>query len=452
MKRLLVQTQLSNINYKHNKFDLACDSGWQMVMGRVREMLRLNPELDVTVMCPIMEDEGYEKSQVVAHPVDVCNTLWERYGADGEDRLHFFGHNILPNALVTRFDFDWSGLACGLDLGMMKIGRTAKYDAVYINDPMHLRNFKAMFHVIAGYQPRFYVHSHFVDVPEVPKFPAECSLWLGQCEAALRADYNFWQCESAMLQFFDSMGKWFTQDVVDDVRAKSMPWDDGYSSSEISDPLEPNNVRFTPDEWNAKTQGKTVLFFPNRISPSSGDYTNGMKFMFELLPELRKLRQDFVVVCGNPNQKFSNQELEEKCGKDGYVKLIDDTFTRDEYKFVARHSHIALGLYNADAYGGTAARECIELGCLPLWLDNYEYSSLAREADATNAQYILVRPDMSDLVDKLDARICSFTRPAHQAECKEIVNKLLGVVRHRCSYELTTPPAMARMGLSREDL
>jgi len=450
MKRLLVQTQLSNINYKHNKFDLACDSGWQMVMGRVREMLARNPELDVTVMCPLMGDEPGEEgqSQVVEHPTDVCKALWEKHGDDsGDGRLHFFGHYILPNALVTRFDFDWTTLACGLDLGMMKIGRAPKYDAVYINDPMHLRNFKAMFYVVAGYQPGFYVHSHFVDVPEVPKFPKEASLWLGQCEASLRADYNFWQCESAMLQFFDSMGKWFTQDVVDDVRAKSMPWDDGYSSSEIRDLLDPNNVRFTPDEWDAKTRGKVVLFFPNRISPSSGDYTNGMKFMFELLPKLRQRRQDFVVVCGNPNQKFSNKELEEKCGKDGYIKLTEDTFNRDEYKFVARHSDIALGLYNADAYGGTAARECIELGCLPLWLDNYEYSTLAREADPANAQYILARPDLSDLVDKLDARICSFTRPAHRDECKEIVRKLHQVVRNRCSYEATTPAAMARMGL-----
>jgi hypothetical protein len=438
MKRLLVQTQLSNINYKHNKFDLACDSGWQMVMGRVREMLRLNKDLDITVMCPIMENEGYEKSQVVEHPVDVCKVLWKQHGCDGDNRLHFFGHNVLPNALVTRFDFDWAGLAIGLDLGMMKIGRTPKYDAVYINDPMHLRNFKAMFHVIGGYQPKFFVHSHFIDVPEVPKFPQECSLWLGQCEAALRADYNFWQCESAMLQFFDSMGKWFTQDVVDDVRAKSLPWDDGYSNMEITDPVDEERMRFTPKQWEEKTKGKVVLFFPNRISPSSGDYTNGMKFMFEVLPKLRDRRQDFVVVCGNPNQKFTNSELEVACGSNGYVKLTEDTFDRNEYKFVARHSDIALGLYNADPYGGTAARECIELGCMPLWLDNYEYSSLAREA---GCDYVLARPDLSDLVDRLDANIAD-VRDGHRYH-----NKLLNIIRNRCSYEATTPAAMRRMGL-----
>lgn len=444
MKRLLVQTQLSNINYKHNKFDLACDSGWQMVMGRVREMLKLNPELDITVMCPLVGDE-YEGcvSQVVEHPVDVCKDLWEKYGCHGEDRLHFFGHNILPNALVTRYDFDWSSLAIGLDLGMQKIGRAPKFDAVYINDPMHLRNFKAMFYVVGGYQPGFYVHSHFVDVPEVPKFPKECSLWLGQCEAALKADYNFWQCESAMLQFFDSMGKWFTQDVVDDVRAKSAPWDDGFSVSEIREPVNMENVRFTEEEWKAKTQGKTVLFFPNRISPSSGDYTNGMKFMFELLPKLRERRQDFVVVCGNPNQKFSNAELEEKCGKDGYIKLTEDTFNRDEYKFVGRHSTFALGLYNADAYGGTAARELVELGCYPLWLDNYEYSGISQKLGGWP---FMLKTDWSDFIDQVDFAM-KVLKDGDARGAARLMRSLQEINRNRCSYEATTPSAMKRMGL-----
>lgn len=455
MKRLLVQTQLSNINYKHNKFDLACDSGWQMVMGRVREMLKLNPDLQVDVMGPKLYDTYVENaSQVVTMPREINPDLdWHYLYAyvdptkEDRGRLNYIQHPVMTNALATRYDLNFDLVSRLIGLQNHKAHPELKYDAVYINDPMHLRNFKAMFYLAGGYQPKMFVHSHFVDVPEVPKFPKECSLWLGQCEAALRADYNFWQCESAMLQFFDSMGKWFTQDVVDDVRAKSMPWDDGYSSSEIKIPPNMKNVRFSPAEWEAKTQGKVVLFFPNRISPSSGDYTNGMKFMFEVLPKLRQIRQDFVVVCGNPNQKFSNAELEERCGANGFIKLTDDTFNRDEYKFVAAHSDIALGLYNADAYGGTAARECIELGCLPIWLDNYEYSTLARVADPVMAPYILAKPDLSDLVDVLDARICSFTRPSHQVECAMLVEKLCKVVQDRCSYEATTPAAMRRMGL-----
>lgn len=437
MKRLLVQTQLSNINYKHNKFDLACDSGWQMTMGRVREMLRLNPDLYVDVMCPFWDLDG--QCQVIQNPMDVYPILWKKHGTTlfgGDNRLSYIEHWIQPNALVTRYDFDWSGITQALS-------RKVHYDAVLINDPMHLRNFKALFHIVAAYQPKFFVHSHFVDVPEVPKFPKECSLWLGQCEAALRADYNFWQCESAMLQFFDSMGKWFTQDVVDDVRSKSMPWDDGFSAAEVNEPVNMTKVRFTEEEWKAKTQGKKVIFFPNRISPSSGDYTNGMKFMFELLPKLRERRQDFVVVCGNPNQKFSNAELAEKCGKDGYIQLTDDTFNRDEYKFVGRNSTFALGLYNADAYGGTAARELVELGCYPIWLDNYEYSGISRELGRWP---FMVKTDFSDFVDQVDFAM-NVLIDGDARGAARLMRTLQEINRKRCSYEATTPVAMQRMDL-----
>lgn len=443
MKRLLVQTQLSNYT-PQGKFVLECDSGFQMAMGRVREMLRLVPDLHIDVMGP---DDNELRPQFVTHPFDVNPDLWERYGLDGEGRLRYVSHDIIANAIVTRFDFDWTHLAIELDLGMHKVDPTRRYDAVYINDPMHLRNFKALFHVVGGYQPRFYVHSHFIDSPSCPKFPKEASMWLGQCEAATRADHNFWQCASSMEEFFHEMSQFFSTDVVRFVRQKSDPWDDGYSRAEITAPVDHDRMRFTVEQWRAATGDKHVVFFPNRISPSSNDYTNGMRFMFELLPQLRQRRQDFVVVCGNPNQKFSNDELLARCGQHGYVKLTPDTFTRDEFKFVAAHSDVALGLYDQDAYGGTAARECVELECMPLWLDLNEYSSLAHEALAHRE--VLVRPDFSDLGDKLFDLLDMQAGhgPAHPSNFDQIIHDLRRVVQARCSYESTTRGALAKMGL-----
>ena len=426
-----------------------------MVIGRVREMLKLNPELDVTVMGP-MTGLDYGNRQLITDPWDVHPDLWEKYGEDGEDRLHYIEHDIIPNALVTRYDFDWTALACGLDLGMMKLGRTPKFDAVYINDPMHLRNFQAMFHVVAGYQPRFYVHSHFIDNPECPKFPKEASLWLGQCEAAIKADFNFWQCESSMNVFFESMSKQFQPSVVDAVRAKSLPWDDGYSKEEINIPVNKENLRFTEEEWKKKTQGKVVIFVPNRIGGKgrSSDYTNCGKFMFDLLPELRTRRQDFVVIAGNPSQKFLNSELEQMCGKNGYVSLVPDALNRDEFKFVARNSDISVGLYDQDTYGGTVARECVELGCMPLWLDVNEYSSIAREAGGYPH---VVKPDWSDFVLATSYLINEMAhikdvnnKPSwagHQYSVGGWLPALQRVVRNRCSYEATTPSSMEQMGL-----
>jgi hypothetical protein len=439
MKRMLIQTQLSNYDTK-GKFILECDSGWQMVMGRVRVMLKLCPDLDITVMGPDM-DEGHE--QCITHPVDVNPDLWEKYGADGENRLHYIGHRIIPNALVTRYDFDWTGLAVGLNLGMQKINQAPRWDIVYINDPMHLRNFRAMFFVVAGYTPKFVVHSHFIDNPTCPKFPKEASLWLGQCEAAIRADVNFWQCESAMEVFFQEMKDFFSQSVVDYTRAKSSPWDDGYSSEEINVPVDMSNLRFDPNvfqQW--REQGKRVIFVPNRIGGRgrSSDYTNCGKFMFDILPQLRKRRDDFVVLAGNPSQKFFNHELEAECGPNGYVSLVPDAFNRDEFKYVARNSAIAVGLYDQDSYGGTVARECIDLGCLPLWIDNYEYARLAQ------GYPFLAKPDFSDIVDKASFQL-EVLRSGDARGAARWLQLLRDTVKRRCSYEETTPEAMRRMGL-----
>ena len=450
MKRLLVQTQLSNYDTK-GKFILECDSGWQMVMGRVREMLKLNPDLQVDVMGPKLFDSIDESyCQVITMPKEVNPDLDWRYlyayvdpTVENRGRLNYIQHEIIPNALATRYDFNFELLGKLIGLHNHKKHPELKYDAVYINDPMHLRNFKALFMLKAGYTPKFFVHSHFIDNPECPKFPTEASLWLGQCEAAIKADFNFWQCESAMNVFFESMGKQFQPSIVDAVRAKSMPWDDGYSSEEINLPPNMKNVRFDVklfEQWRAL--GKRIIFVPNRIGGRgrSSDYTNCGKFMFDILPELRKRRDDFVVLAGNPSQKFFNHELEAECGPNGYVSLVPDAFNRDEFKLVARNSSIAVGLYDQDSYGGTVARECIDLGCSPLWIDKYEYSSIAR------GYPFLAKPDFSDLVDKASFMLEVF-KSGDARGAARWQRLLRDEVLKRCSYEATTPPAMEKMGL-----
>lgn len=440
MKRLLVVPQLSNYD-THGKWCLECDSGWQMCINRIRVMLRLVPDLYVDIMGPMTSDrdDPDRGGQLITDPLELNSDLFTGYG----DRLRYVPFWIEPNALATRYNFDMEEMSWSLFLESHKSDHSLRYDAVYVNDPMHLRNFKALFLLKAGYQPKFFVHSHFIDNPECPKFPTDASLWLGQCEAAIKADYNFWQCESAMNVFFESMSKWFNANIVDKVRAKSEPWDDGYSIEEITSSVDMKNIRFDIELFHKIVTDKTVLFVPNRIGGRgrSSDYTNCGRFMFDVLPELRKIRQDFVVLAGNPSQKFSNDELEQECSQNGYVNLVPDSFTRDEFKFVAKNSHIVVGLYNDDRYGGTVARECIELGSMPLWLDVNEYSSIAREA---RINHWLARPDLSDLVktasDLIDIRRAS----------PEIVSVRLEYLRHvvrkRCSFESTTPQALRVMG------
>lgn len=434
-QKLLVQTQLSNYNTK-GQFILEADSGWQMCMGRARVMLELNPELQIDILCP-------RPSQVVTTPEHLNGDLLREFG----NRLRFIPHKIIPNAPLTRYDFDMDAESRLLDLAWHKNEPTRRYTHVYINDPMLLRHFRAMFFLLGGYLPKFFVHGHFIDNPEDPKFPTEVSLWHGQVEAAIKSDYNFWQCESAMRVFFDSMSHDYSEQLCMTAYKKSMPWDDGYSQEEINSDVSNNNMRFWHGEFNVATQDKNVIFVPNRVGGKgrSSDYTNCGKFLFEVVPELWKKRQDFVVIAGNPSQKFSNEELKELCP--AIVNLVPDALRRDEYKYVAARSDIAVGLYTHDAYGGTAARECIELGCLPLWVDMNEYSSLARDV---NDWHYLVKPDLSDCVRQLD-ELLTLADPDNTEEnltrYREYHEAFKKVTRERCSYESTTKLAMEKVGL-----
>jgi len=424
MKHLLIQTQLSNYD-THGNFILEADSGWQMVMGRVREMLKLNPELDIDVTGPRLK-------KLITVPWDVNKDLFENH------HLHYISIPIEANALQTRYDFPFNEYVTALS----RYSNTEhKYDAVYVNDPMHLRNLRAFFYISQRYMPKFFVHSHFIDNPSCPKFPTETSLWLGQVEASIKADYNFWQCQSALNIFRTEMSHLYIPSVVDKVLKKSAAWDDGYSQAEMH-VCDLGNVRFDLDlfsQW--KSESKVIIFVPNRIGGRgrSSDYTNCGKFMFDILPKLRSRRQDFVVIAGNPSQKFTNKELENECGPNGYVNLVPDSLRRDEYKVVASNADIVVGLYDQDSYGGTASRECIELGCVPLWIDNYEYKRLAALA---NWPYV-AQADFGDIVFMADALIETVKSGKHKGWLKTLQR----TVHRACSYESTTSFAMQKMGL-----
>jgi hypothetical protein len=392
MKRLLVQTQLSNYT-KDGLFVLECDSGWQMCMNRVRELLRLVPNLHVDVTGP-------KHNQLVTVPEGINPEFLL-------PSVRYVQHYVPPNALLSRHHFDVRE--------MIEVLRR-EYDAAYINDPMQFRNYKAL---LRSNCKLYAVHNHFVDVPSCPKFPEDVSLWHGQCEAVSRGDINFFQCAPALDEFERAYGK----------APNAYVWDDGYSVSEVLTPVNPRRIRFDP----ALLKRRPVVFVPNRVGGRgvSSDYTNCGKFLFELLSKQR----NFNVVAGNPSQKFSNQQLTVECGA---LPLTIDAFTRDEYKLVATNTSVVVALYDKDTYGGTAVRECIELGALPLWLNCNEYAAISREAEYP----FLVNMDFSNTVEVLET-LLALPLDARN----EYSEKLRTVVRAKCSTEVTTRAAAERMGL-----
>ena len=427
-KHLLIQVQLSNYDTK-GKFILECDSNWQIWAWRSREMLKLNPDLYIDLLLPQWE-------QLMTMPHNIAPEIFE------SGRLRILTHHVIPNAPATRYDFPMMWLK-----GTLIDGVPYKYDAVFINDPALLPNFKALFFLYGKYVPKFFLQIHFVDHPQWSgrqKFPAEVSLWDRQVEAMRKADINFWMCQPTADVVLEDMALDYTSRVVVDVANRSRIWDDGYSQYEAGRGYNEKNLRFTPDQFLEKTAGKLVIFAPNRVGGRgrTSDYTHIGEFLFEKLPELRKHRSDFVVIAGNPSQKFLNSELEAECGKNGYISLVPDAPNRDEYHYIAEHSDVSVHLYDTEHHGGVASRECVEMGCLPLWTDCNEYHHMA-EAGGYNIG--LCNPDRSDLVFTLNNLMDYIKRTPYMAV--ETQQRLREAVRNRCAYERTTPEAMRLMGL-----
>jgi len=427
-KRLLIQCQLSNYD-RNGKFILECDSNFQIWAWRSREMLKLNPELEIDLLLPLRE-------QLMTQPEDFAPEAFE------SGRLFTKHTRVLPNAPATRYDFDMFGLANLLDVRSMN-----QYYGVFVNDPALLPNFKALFYLYGKYMPKFFLQIHFVDHPiwsGRAKFPAEVSLWDRQVEAMRKADINFWMCQPTSDVVQDDMFKEYKRSVVEDMLKHSHIWDDGYSQYEASLPYDRHNLRFDPDEVNKLLEGKIVIFCPNRVGGKgrTSDYTHIGEFLFEKLPELRKIRQDFVVLAGNPSQKFLNSELEEMCGKDGYISIVPDAPNRDEYRWLRKNSDISVHLYDTEHHGGVASRECVESGCLPLWTNCNEYKHMA---EAGQYRVGMCSPDRSDLVQTLN-NLMIYIRQ-NSVAMRRVQEQLREAVRNRCAYERTTPAAMKLMGL-----
>jgi hypothetical protein len=429
--RVLWQLQLSATN--NGKFSLSMDSNWNVFLSKAQQMLRIDPTLRIDVLVP------YHESCVE----DVVQAIIDADIPCGVTPIEI---PIITNALITRYDFPWEDI-------MRRIGhRLDTYTHVYINDPMQLRNWRALWHSLRpnGPAPRFILQTHFLDTPGARVVPEEVSYWHGTVEACTKADVCVWHCDSMRDTFELAVHADYQKHVHQDIMAKSMVWKSGYSIDEIRRPIRTSQIRFNS---STLADDKVLVWVPNRVGGlgKSLDYTNNGKFLFDVVPELFKQRQDFVVVAGNPNQKISNDEIAQRCP--AYVKLVDGTFNRDEYRYLSSCADIVVGLYTNDTNGGLASLEAIELGAVPLFPAVYEYETYFRKSGW--ARNLCVAPDLSDtcevlsrLIDRVKDGSFEYepfsSRRTTYARSKQVMQKY---IRETAAYENTTRQAMISMGL-----
>lgn len=424
---ILWQLQLSVANLD-KKFILTADSNWQIFVTKAINMVKVNPDIEITALVP------YSK-QCVERPWD----LLVEHGLT--KNVHIAEIPINVNPLATRYDFPWDVINAALGLGATRdcSHHLSRFTHVYINDPMLLRHYKALFYV-EKQKPKFIVQTHFLDSPSGRIADDDISYWNGTFEAVEKADVALWHCDSMNEVFSNDACADFSRERALNAIMKCEVWKDGYSIDEIRKPVVMANVRF---DLEKAVQGKKIVWIPNRVGGlgRSFDYTNNGKFMFEIVPELWKRRQDFVVIAGNPNQKISNDELAKLCP--AYVKLIDSAPNRDEYRYLSAKADIVVALYLNDTNGGLASLESMEASdgkVMPLFPNVNEYKTYFDSVSFPDE--FRVNDDLSNTVDVLDRLL--------DVSNSELTKELLNFVRYYAAYEYTTPKMMDYLGWGRE--
>ena len=353
--KILWVLQLSNYT-TDGKFILTADSNWQIFITKAAQIKRLAPDVRIDVLVP-EESNCTENIEQLLEDASVSDTI-------NPIRIP-----IVPNALVTRFDFPFTRMTEILEK------KIPEYTHVYVNDPMLLHHYKALFYIKGkNAKPRWIVQTHFLDSPIARIVADDISYWIGTVEACTKADDCLWHCESMLKVFKTAVRRDFSSGIAYRAVAKSKVWKDGYSITEIRKPINHKNIRFNTN----RLKDKIVMWVPNRVGGlgKSFDYTNNGKFLFEIAPKAFAENPDYfknvVIVAGNPNQKITNDEIKEHCPP--YMKLVDDALNRDEYRYISSRADIVVGMYTNDTNGGLASLEAIEHNAVPLFPDIYEYS------------------------------------------------------------------------------
>jgi glycosyltransferase involved in cell wall biosynthesis len=360
--RWLWQLQLSN--QFNGKFSLTGDSNWTMFIAKARELKEHDPELSITVVLPplsfVHEDVNHEiRRSGLYNYVDVYH-MW-----------------VPLNAVLSRYHFDLRDWRTVLIISDPEI--------VYMNDPCAVGNMRALLTVL-NRKALLLSQCHFLDSPQIPLVPKDCTYWNRTVEATEKADLNIWHCKTQELEWAD---------LHPFNHHKSVVWKSGHSTTLLDEPINMANLRFDPEQVPLSTR---VVWVPNRIGGlgKSFDYTNNGRFLFEELPKCKE--QGFIVLCGNPSQKISNQELTALVPN--YVELVPDALNYDEYKWCTQRADIVVSLYDKDSNGGIAVLEAIYHGAVPLMPNINEYSRYFEDADFPYGPR--VNTELSDIAESLD--------------------------------------------------
>lgn len=360
---ILMVLQQSVYNNKGQWMSL--DSNIMMMRGILNQLIKLRPHWRFYVLIAPISDFANITSytELIDHP-----------------NVEFMPYHFPVDAFLNRQHFNVDSFGAVFE---ELEARGIYADVVWNNLTEISRNIKTYLHYTKR-SAKLVTCCYWLDTPEIssPKVDQRISYDWRQVDGFECSDLAVFTCESTKVAFVANASKKFSSTVVNNIMAKSVVWDFGFSSAEL-DTEERHSPRLLPSD------GKQSILFLNRMSGIN--YTHHLEFI-SAIQKLARERDDFRVVVANPSQKIDWGWLKQNI-PNLYV-IGERPLTRQEYIQLLWEGCISVHLYLDEMYGGCAHRESLYCGNIIVAPKVHEYRRIHGESYP-----FYVRSDFSNLAD-----------------------------------------------------
>lgn len=263
-----------------------------------------------------------------------------------------FYDNYSKSARTNRFNFPMFEFKTLLDINIRP--------KLVITDVIELaRNFRALFNVELGYNPKIISNIRHVD--EIDLRNAKYDYTFRVIDGIKTSDYTTILSQSMKDILLKNISYLLHAELVDEVGDNLEVFEPSISWKE----LDQYKVTHLPDKENK------IITFPGRLNKGEERRTNWDIFQQAIL-KLREERQDFTVYLTDPNNSMTKEFKENVVD---WVKTINKD--REQFLELLNETSVIVSLMNIQGFGGISIREGLLMGNTPVIPYNQEYIRMA---------------------------------------------------------------------------
>lgn len=390
---ILYYPQCSMYDKLRGGFLPQADGNVNMARNFINEWLKHRPEDNFFIILP--KAEGFYDYRIFHEEIKI-------------DATPLYIEEFVVSARINRFNFPTKDIKRVLE----KVGIRPK---LVITDVIELaRNFRALFNVEFGYNPKIISNIRHVD--EIgDERNMEYDYTLRVVDGILASDYTTILSYSMKDLLLKNLLSLLDADLITEIHDRVEVFEPSISWKE----LDQYKQTYIADPHNK------IITFPGRLNKGEERRTNWDVFQHAIM-KLRQERQDFTVYLTDPNNSMT-EELKESLIT--WVRTIDKD--REQFLTLLNQTSVIVSLMNIQGFGGISIREGLLMGNTPVIPYNQEY---IRMAPSNHKGFIKGEITIDKLVDAMNWALDNYVDLSNYAmqfsietQMKDLITKI-GVI------------------------